>query len=130
MWLKLLYLRILTWILGRPYSIENFTAEVIDMSNVRLRWTLPTPGPRQRPIAYVRIDVRASDTLPWTEQDRVTPDVVPQELLFENVAPGTHYYRGVVVDDQGAEDLAPKNTSIVVPYDPPSSLTEFTATLE
>ncbi len=97
------------------------------MSNVKLSWVLPTVSSRQKPISHVEISVRTDTTLPWTVQDTVTPDVV-QELELFDVAPGMYYYQAVVVDT----DLVrgnPVETTIDVPFDPPGTVTSFTATL-
>lgn len=98
------------------------------MSNVRLTWTLPTVSPRQRAIQHTRIDFRVDPSFPWTQQDVVSPDV-NQELLFQDVAPGTHFYRGTVVDVDGREGL-PAFTQVDVPFDAPGTVSNFTATVE
>lgn len=98
------------------------------MSNVRLTWTLPPVTPRQYSIDYTRIEFRVSDTLPWTEQD-VVPASNPQELLFVDVQPGSFFYRATVVDTEGNEG-PPVETSIVLAFDPPGSVTDFIATEE
>lgn len=99
------------------------------MSNVRLTWTLPSVSPIQQPIQHTEIAFRvASQTLPWTIQDRVAPDVA-QELLFVDVAPGDYEYRAVVVDvdgQRGPEAFA--NAS--VPFALPGVVTNLTATVE
>lgn len=101
------------------------------MANIRLNIGIPIPTSRQRPVDYVRIDIRASETLPWTEQDRVAPnaDGTPVQMVFENVPPGDHFFRGVVVDVDGKQS-GPKEAHVSAPFDNPSELTDFTATLE
>ena len=111
----------------RPRRVRRFRGTV-DMSNVRLTWDLPAVGPTQRQIDYVRIDFRVDATLPWTEQDRVTPDVA-QELLFQDVAPGLYFYQATVVDVDGVEG-PPVETSVDVAFDGPGSVANFTATVE
>jgi len=98
------------------------------MANVRLTWALPSVSGRQRAIQHARVDIRVSPDLPWTLQDTVAPDV-SQELLFQDVAPGTHFYRVTVVDVDGAEGV-PAETSADVPFDPPGTVTNLTATVE
>lgn len=99
------------------------------MSNVRLTWNLPAVGPSQAPIAGVRIEINADPaTLPWVEQDTVLVDA-PQELLFVDAAPGTMFYRATVIDAEGNEG-APADTSVAVPFDPPGTVTNLTATVE
>lgn len=98
------------------------------MSNVRLTWTLPAVSARQRPIQHTEISVRVDPTLPWTVQDVVVPGVA-QELVFFDVPPGDQYYQAVVVDVDGLRG-APVETSVAVPFDPPGTVTELTATIE
>lgn len=97
------------------------------MSNVRLTWTNSTPSQRQRPIAHVRIEARVAGIDEWTVLNTVAlPDT---ELLIEAVDPGTWEYRGIEVDDAGVESV-PVSTSVDVPFDAPSGLETFEATLE
>ncbi len=98
------------------------------MSNVRLTWALPTPTSRQRPILHTEISVRVDPSLPWTVQDVVVPTAI-QELVFNNVAPGNHFYRAVVVDIDNVRG-AEVETSVTVPFDAPGVVTSFTATFE
>ena len=98
------------------------------MSNVRVTWTLPNVSNRQRPIQHTEISVRLDPSLPWTVQDVVAPDVV-QELVFFDVVPGTHYYQAVVVDTEGVRGPAVE-TSVSIPFDPPGSVSNLTATIE
>jgi len=98
------------------------------MANVRLKWTLPTPTARQKPIQHAKVEIRVDASLPWTVQDTVTPDVA-QEILFQDPAPGTHFYRVTVVDVDGKEGV-PGETSADVPFDPPGTVTNLAATVE
>lgn len=98
------------------------------MSNIRLSWSLPVVTPRQYPIQHVRVEFRVSDTLPWTVQDTVPPDVT-QELLFQDVAAGTHFYQVIVVDENGGEG-APATVSADVGFDAPGTVLNLTATIE
>ena len=98
------------------------------MSNVRVTWGLPAVSARQKPIQHTEISVRVDPTLPWVVQDIVVPTAA-QELLFFDVAPGTHHYRAVVVDIDGVRG-AEAETSVVVPFDPPGVVTSLTATVE
>lgn len=99
------------------------------MSNVRLTWNLPTVSSvLQRPIQSTEISVRVDTSFPWTVQDNVDPSSA-QELLLVDVAPGTYYYQGVVVDVDGVRG-SPVETSIDIPFEAPGSITNFTATLE
>lgn len=98
------------------------------MSNVRLSWELEEPTARQRPLDYVLVEFRVSDSLPWTEQDRVAPDA-PQELLFQDVAPGTFFYRVTPVDDAGTKSPFPAEAQAAIDFDPPSGVTNLTATV-
>lgn len=110
-----------------PKKLKRFNAEVVDMSNVRLTWTLPNPTPRQRPLAHVRIDTRVAEELPWTEIG-----IVPApgtELVVQDAAPGTWFYRATVVDSSGAES-APAFTSASVGFDGPTALADFGAVIE
>lgn len=88
------------------------------MSDVLLTWELQTPTSRQRPVDYVRIDVRVDESLPWAEQDRVDP-ASAQELLFSDVSPGTYYYQVTVVDIDGVESPNPPSVSASVAFDAP-----------
>lgn len=110
-----------------PKKLKRFNAEVVDMSNVKLTWTLPTPTPRQRPLAHVRVDARVSDTLPWTEIGIVP--VPGAELVVQDAAPGEWFYRATVVDDRGAES-APAFASAAVGFDGPTALADFGAVVE
>ena len=98
------------------------------MSDVRLSWDLVAPTDRQRPVDYVRVDFRVSDTLPWTEQDRIEPTAT-QELLFQDVAPGEYFYQVVVVDDAGVESI-PAGTSVSLDFDDPSPVINLVAAFE
>ena len=98
------------------------------MANRRLTWELPTVTPRQADIAGVRIEFRVDPSFDWTVQDTVAPDVT-QELLFVDVAPGTFYYRAIVVDVEGAEG-APVEIEVFGTYDPPTQVINFMATDE
>lgn len=98
------------------------------MSNVRVTWVLPTVTPRQKPIQFTEISVRADPALPWTVQDVVAPDVT-QELLFVDVPSGDQFYQAVVVDVDNVRGN-PVETSIAIPFDPPGVVTDLTATLE
>jgi hypothetical protein len=122
-WLR----RLLDWILRRrprPGRATNFTARVIDLSNVQLTWTLPVPTPRQRPLASFRISARVSAGLPWTEiADVAVPDT---ELLIQDVAPGDWFYRGVVVDSAGNAS-APVFAQAEVDFEGPSPAVNFGA---
>jgi hypothetical protein len=112
----------------KPKRVKQFYAEFISMSNVRVSWALPPVSPRQRPIQHTEISVRVSDTLPWTIQDTITPDV-SQELVFVDVAPGTQYFRAVVVDVDGTR--GPEDTTMTdVVFDPPGAVTALTAVVE
>jgi hypothetical protein len=118
------------WAFGykKPKRVKKLKSEIIDM-NVRLTWELPTVTPRQLPIQHVRVEFRADASLPWTTQDTVLPEAI-QELLFVDVAPGEFFYRVVVVDTANVEDEKPAETSVVVPFDAPSSVLNLVATLE
>lgn len=95
------------------------------MSNVRLSWTLPTPTPAQRPIAHVAVSARVDEALPWTE----IAVVAGTELLIQDVAPGTWFYRAIVVDDEGRES-EPAFVSASVSFDAPGSVIGFAASVE
>ena len=98
------------------------------MSNVRLTWTLPSVGATQREIEHTRIEFRVDGAPQWTEQTLVPTDVA-QELLFQDVAPGTYFYRATVVDIDGNEG-APAETQVDVPYDPPGTVVDFAGSIE
>jgi len=100
------------------------------MANVRLTWGLPAAGASQRPIAAVRVEINADPTqLPWTEQATIDA-AAPQELLFSDVPAGEQFYRAIAIDEAGAEDPNPPQTSVDVPFDLPGSVTNLTATIE
>lgn len=119
-WLRILFS-------DAPADLESLIAEV-DGMNVLLTWTLPEPTSTQRPIAHVRIDVRVEDVEEWTPVNDV--DTSQTELTIQDVAPGVREYRGVVVDDSGTESTNPKQVTVEIPYDPPSDLETFEATLQ
>lgn len=97
------------------------------MSNVRLSWTLPTPSPRQRPIAHVRVEARVSEDLPWTPISNVPAPST--EVLLQDVAPGTWFYMATVVDDEGQES-EPSFASASIGFDAPTALADFSASVE
>ena len=96
------------------------------MNNVLLTWSLPNVGGRQRPLSGVRIAARVSDELPWTNIAFVA--VPGTELLLEDVAPGTWFYRAVVEDDSGAMSTA-AFAQADVDFDAPGAVAAFAATL-
>ena len=98
------------------------------MSNVRVTWVLPVVTPRQKPILHTEIAVRVDPSLPWTVQDTVVPGGA-QELLFVDVPPGDQFYRATVIDTDLVRG-APVETTVAVPFDPPGTVTELTATVE
>lgn len=109
-----------------PSDLLAFQVKV-DAMNVRFNVVWTEPGPRQRPLSHVRIETRVSTDLPWTAIGVISyPNT---DLLEQDVPPGTHFYRAVVVDDADVESLNPLQASIEIPFDPPSDLTEFTVTL-
>lgn len=98
----------------------------IDMNGV-LNWVLPTVGARQLPLKHVRIEKRVATTLPWTLIADVP--VAETSITFQDIQPGTHFFRGTVFDEQDSFSKNPKVASLNVPFDPPGDLLEFTATL-
>ena len=98
------------------------------MANRRLTWELPVVTPRQAAIKHVEISFRADASFPWTKQADVPVDD-PQELLFVDVAPGTMYYRAIIVD---VENIAgsPVEGSATAAFDPPGTVMNFTITEE
>lgn len=99
------------------------------MSDVLLTWDLQAPTSRQRPYDYVRVDYRVGESLPWTEQDRIDPSAT-QELLFQDVAPGDHYYRVTVVDVDGVESPNPPTAQANVAFDAPLDVINLVATVQ
>ena len=97
------------------------------MGNVRLSWEYPTVTTRQRPHKAVRLSARVSDTLPWTSI--ATVDAPGTELLLEDVAPGTWFYRAILEDDQGKLS-DPVFADTAMEYDAPSPLSLFAAAPE
>lgn len=97
------------------------------MTNVRLTWTLPTPTPAQKALSHVRVEGRIAGIDVWTELNVV--DVPGTELLLVDMARGPWEFRAFVVDVDG-EESTPMMASVVIPFDPPSPLVEFHATLE
>ena len=123
--------KLLWWLFPKkPSPLKSLTLEVYDMSNARLAFTLPTPTIFQRPLAAVRIDARVSVDLPWTEIALVDVSVAtpPTDVLIEDVAPGTWFYQGIVVDAAGRTS-PPLSATLDVDFDDPSPLVAFTATL-
>jgi hypothetical protein len=122
--------RVLNNVFGykKPKKVKHFNAELIDMSNVRLSWALPTVTPRQRPIQHTEISVRVASTLPWTVQDIVVPTGL-QELVFIDVAPGDQFYRAVVVDVDNVRG-AEVTTGATIGFDAPGVVTALTAVVE
>lgn len=110
-----------------PSPVKSFTAEVDSMSNVRLRWKLPTPSPRQRAIARTVIDGRVSPSLPWTTLNTV--DAPGETLLLTDHPPGSWEFCATVVD-VGNVSSSSVTTSIDLAFDPPSPATNFTAVVE
>ena len=92
-----------------------------------LNWVLPTVGPRQAPLKHVRIEKRVATTLPWTLIADVP--VAETQLLFQDIQPGTHFFKGTVFDADDQPSKNPKEATLTVPFDPPGDLLEFTATL-
>lgn len=92
-----------------------------------LNWVLPTVGPRQAPLKHVKIEKRVAETLPWTFIADVP--VAETSLLFQDIQPGTHFFRGTVFDEQDNFSKNPKTATLTVPFDDPGDLLEFTATL-
>ncbi len=118
---------LISWLFRWPLAIKKLVVEV-EMSDVRLSWTLPEQTSRQRAIAGVRIDFRVADDVPWTVQDTVPADEA-QELLFVDVAPGTYFYQATVVDVAGKESQ-PAQASADVPFDAPSNVLDLVAAIE
>jgi hypothetical protein len=97
------------------------------MSNVRLRWTLPTPTSRQRAIARTVIEGRVSPSLPWTTLNTV--DAPGETLLLTDHPPGSWEFRATVVD-VGNVPSSPVVASVDLAFDPPSPVSSFTAAVE
>ena len=98
------------------------------MADRRLTWVLPNVTSRQHLIVGVEIAFRVDASLPWTMQTTV-PAADTQELLFVDVPVGEMFYRAVVIDAVGARG----NDAVISAtgdYDPPGSVTNFTATEE
>jgi hypothetical protein len=112
----------------KPSKIKRFNVELIDMSNVRLTWSLPTVSARQAEIQHVEISLRVNESFPWTLQDIIATASV-QELLLVDVAPGTYFYQGVVVDIEGNRGN-PVETFVNIGVESPGEISNFTATLE
>lgn len=119
---------ILCWLFGWPFRVKKLKAKRY-MSDVLLSWELQNPTSRQRPVDYIRVDYRVDESLPWTEQDRISPDG-PQELLFSDVAPGTHYYRVTVVDIDGVESPNPPTTQASIDFDAPFDVINLTVAIQ
>lgn len=96
------------------------------MANVELTWELPTPTAQQRPIASVRIEARVSGVQEWSEINIV--DAPGTSLTVQDLAPGDWEFRGIVVDNAGGEST-PVEAAVFVPFDAPSPLVSFTATV-
>lgn len=97
------------------------------MANVLLEWVNSTPGPKQRAIARTVIEARAAASLPWGEVAVV--DAPETETLLADLAPGTWEFRATEVDVGGVPSANRPTTSIDLPFDPPSGVQVFTATL-
>jgi len=97
------------------------------MSNVLLEWVNSTPGPKQRPLAHTVLEARTDPSLAWGEVAVV--DVPETERLLADLAPGTWEFRATEVDDAGQPSANQPTASIDLPFDPPSGVAVFTATL-
>lgn len=96
------------------------------MANVRLRWTLPTPTPNQRPIASILIEGRVDGAPGYTELNVLSPG--DTEVILQNVAPGLWFFAGTVVDDFDQMSVRAEG-SVAIPFDAPSALSNFTVDL-
>jgi hypothetical protein len=97
------------------------------MSNVRLRWKLPTPTSRQRAIARTVIEGRVSASLPWATLNTV--DAPGETLLLTDHPPGDWEFRATVVDVANVPST-PVVTALQLAFDPPSPAEDFTAAIE
>lgn len=119
-WLK----KWLRWLFPKkPGRVKNLGYNMTDRT---LTWDLPQVSARQAPILHTRIDFRTDTDLPWTTQDTIAADA-PQQLVFADVQPGTFFYRATVVDVDMQEG-EPVETAANLAFDPPGSVSNFTAT--
>lgn len=95
--------------------------------NVTVSWTLPSVSAAQYPLASTEVSFRTDPSFPWTVQDNVLVSE-PQELVFVDMAPGTYYFQGVCVDEQGQRS-DPVEAQVDVPFDRPSAPENFQAVL-
>jgi len=97
------------------------------MSNFDLKWTLPTPTAKQRPLKHVLIEVRQVGMTAWT---LVTTVPVPTTQLTIDIGPGIWEYRATVVDAADVKDPTGKiaTVTVVATFDPPSTVGTFTIT--
>jgi hypothetical protein len=96
------------------------------MASVQLTWSLPAVGATQRPIDFTRIEIRKDGGEYSVLTD--VPASSTSETVTNPLTPGTYDFRGTVFDVDG-QSGAPAVATIVVPFDAPGSLTNFTAAL-
>ena len=96
--------------------------------NVRIGWVLPLVSARQRPLAHVLLEGGVQGAPEWAEINQVA--VPADELLVQDIAPGTWEFRGTAVDVDGVKGPSRSVVAGSIPFDPPGELQEFTATLE
>ena len=97
------------------------------MADVNLSWTNSTPGAKQRKLARTVIDARAAAALPWSTINTV--DVPTNTLKVQNLDPGSWEFRATEVDDGNVASTNQPTASVDIPFDPPSGVTVFTASL-
>ncbi len=90
------------------------------MSDVRITVSPPTPNSQQRPIFATRVE-RTLDaaTLGWTEIDTLLIGD-PQEIVLQQVDPGTHFFRAITIDDAGDESPGNNEVSVTIGFELPS----------
>lgn len=116
----------------RPNPLITFTAEIDEMSNLVLNWTLPTTRilgealpPEQ--IEFVEIQMSADGGVNYGGLSQQPPSVLTQTLT--DVDPGTYMFRGIVQDTRGERSGDFDITSEAI-LSAPNPLESFTVTVE
>ena len=91
------------------------------MTDIRIIVTPPVPNNRQRRVIETRVERSIDpDSLGWTEIRTIPIEEDPQEIVLQQVDPGTHYFRSITFDDAGAESPGENVTPAEIGFDDPS----------
>lgn len=98
------------------------------MATARLTYKLPPVNPRQRALSHVIVNGRVVGSAHWAELNRVP--VPEEELIIEQLPPGTWEFQAIVVDDLGVTSAEPHPTAqLSAPFEAPGAVTDFSVTL-